>query len=216
MWKREIRRRRRRSRRASGSSARWLSIYQSAFWAGFMDFGSRSKRSHHARFADASFDSPCCQHASPCRGDQKGKAASRRLVYDRSTTSVFREGIRAMMITDVRAHHIRIPYDAGVASFKQGASSIAALEIVVVEVVDRHRPDRLGRRVQLRLPEDDLRRHRRDDRAAGPRPASARCRRHPRLHGAASSATCICSGATASRCLRSPGSTSRCGISPRG
>jgi L-alanine-DL-glutamate epimerase-like enolase superfamily enzyme len=39
-----------------------------------------------------------------------------------------------MLITNVRAHHIRIPYDAGVASFKQGASSIAALEIVMVEV----------------------------------------------------------------------------------
>jgi L-alanine-DL-glutamate epimerase-like enolase superfamily enzyme len=39
-----------------------------------------------------------------------------------------------MRITDVRAHHVRIPYDAGVASFKQGASAIAALDIVLVEV----------------------------------------------------------------------------------
>ncbi|WP_291870052.1 mandelate racemase/muconate lactonizing enzyme family protein [Bradyrhizobium sp.] len=39
-----------------------------------------------------------------------------------------------MLITDVRAHHIRIPYDAGAGSFKQGASAIAALDIVVVEV----------------------------------------------------------------------------------
>jgi L-alanine-DL-glutamate epimerase-like enolase superfamily enzyme len=39
-----------------------------------------------------------------------------------------------MLITDVRAHHIQIPYDAGVASFKQGASAIAALDIVLVEV----------------------------------------------------------------------------------
>ena len=39
-----------------------------------------------------------------------------------------------MLITNVRAHHIRIPYDAGVASFRQGASAIAALEIVMVEV----------------------------------------------------------------------------------
>jgi L-alanine-DL-glutamate epimerase-like enolase superfamily enzyme len=39
-----------------------------------------------------------------------------------------------MLITDVRAHHIRIPYDAGVASFRQGASAISALEIVLVEV----------------------------------------------------------------------------------
>src|SRR5258707_12544404 len=39
-----------------------------------------------------------------------------------------------MLITNVRAHHIRIPYDAGVASFRQGASAISALEIVMVEV----------------------------------------------------------------------------------
>jgi L-alanine-DL-glutamate epimerase-like enolase superfamily enzyme len=39
-----------------------------------------------------------------------------------------------MLITNVRAHHVRIPYDAGVASFKQGASAIAAVDIVVVEV----------------------------------------------------------------------------------
>jgi L-alanine-DL-glutamate epimerase-like enolase superfamily enzyme len=39
-----------------------------------------------------------------------------------------------MLITNVRAHYVRIPYDAGVASFKQGASAIAALDIVVVEI----------------------------------------------------------------------------------
>jgi L-alanine-DL-glutamate epimerase-like enolase superfamily enzyme len=39
-----------------------------------------------------------------------------------------------MLITNVRAHHIRIPYDAGVASFRQGASAIAALEMILVEV----------------------------------------------------------------------------------
>src|ERR1700716_3219668 len=39
-----------------------------------------------------------------------------------------------MLITNVKAHHVRIPYDAGVASFKQGASAIAALDIVIVEV----------------------------------------------------------------------------------
>src|SRR3982750_396249 len=39
-----------------------------------------------------------------------------------------------MLITNVRAHHIRIPYDSGVASFRQGASAISALEIVLVEV----------------------------------------------------------------------------------
>ena len=39
-----------------------------------------------------------------------------------------------MKITNVRAHHIRIPYDAGVASFRQGASAISALDVVIVEV----------------------------------------------------------------------------------
>jgi L-alanine-DL-glutamate epimerase-like enolase superfamily enzyme len=39
-----------------------------------------------------------------------------------------------MKITNIRAHHVRIPYDAGVASFRQGASSIAALDIVLTEV----------------------------------------------------------------------------------
>lgn len=39
-----------------------------------------------------------------------------------------------MRITDVKAHHIRIPYDAGAASFKQGASAIAAVDIVLVEL----------------------------------------------------------------------------------
>jgi L-alanine-DL-glutamate epimerase-like enolase superfamily enzyme len=39
-----------------------------------------------------------------------------------------------MLITNVRAHHVRIPFDAGVASFKQGASEIAAVDIVLVEV----------------------------------------------------------------------------------
>lgn len=39
-----------------------------------------------------------------------------------------------MEITDVRAHHISIPYDAGVASFRQGASAISALDMVLVEV----------------------------------------------------------------------------------
>jgi L-alanine-DL-glutamate epimerase-like enolase superfamily enzyme len=39
-----------------------------------------------------------------------------------------------MLITNVRAHHISIPYDAGVASFKEGASAIAAVDIVLAEV----------------------------------------------------------------------------------
>jgi L-alanine-DL-glutamate epimerase-like enolase superfamily enzyme len=39
-----------------------------------------------------------------------------------------------MIIDKIVPHHIRIPYDAGVASFKQGASSIATIEIVLIEV----------------------------------------------------------------------------------
>src|ERR1700736_3061640 len=43
-------------------------------------------------------------------------------------------GVGLMLITNVRAHHVRIPYDAGVASFRQGASAIAALDMIIVEV----------------------------------------------------------------------------------
>jgi len=39
-----------------------------------------------------------------------------------------------MQITNVRAHHLRIPYDAGPASFRQGASAISALDMVLIEV----------------------------------------------------------------------------------
>jgi L-alanine-DL-glutamate epimerase-like enolase superfamily enzyme len=39
-----------------------------------------------------------------------------------------------MLITDVKAHHVRIPFDAGAASFRQGASAIAALDMIIVEV----------------------------------------------------------------------------------
>ena len=39
-----------------------------------------------------------------------------------------------MLITNVRAHHIRIPYDSGVASFRHGVSATAAIDIVLVEV----------------------------------------------------------------------------------
>jgi L-alanine-DL-glutamate epimerase-like enolase superfamily enzyme len=39
-----------------------------------------------------------------------------------------------MKITNVRAHHLRIPYDAGPAAFRQGAAAISALDMVVVEV----------------------------------------------------------------------------------
>ena len=39
-----------------------------------------------------------------------------------------------MLITNVRAHHLRIPYDAGPASFKQGASAISAIDIALIEV----------------------------------------------------------------------------------
>jgi len=39
-----------------------------------------------------------------------------------------------MQITNVRAHHLRIPYDAGPASFRHGTSGNAALDSVVVEV----------------------------------------------------------------------------------
>jgi L-alanine-DL-glutamate epimerase-like enolase superfamily enzyme len=39
-----------------------------------------------------------------------------------------------MLITEVKPHHIRIPYDAGVASFRHGISATATIDIVLVEV----------------------------------------------------------------------------------
>src|ERR1700726_487479 len=58
MWKREIPATPAISSRVK-ASARWLSMNQSAFWAGFMDDGLHSKRAHHGRFALASFDRSC-------------------------------------------------------------------------------------------------------------------------------------------------------------
>ena len=88
-----------------------------------------------------------------------------------------------MLITDVRAHHIRIPYDAGVASFKQGASAISALDIVLVEVSTDAGLTGWGDAFGYVCPRTTVDRHRRDDRAAGARPRSAGCRRHSRFHG---------------------------------
>src|SRR6266702_3994472 len=64
MWKREIPTTPAISSRVS-SPARWLSINQSAFWAGFMDLGLHSKPAHYDRLPRAAFDSPCSR--SPFR-----------------------------------------------------------------------------------------------------------------------------------------------------
>src|SRR5664279_1147172 len=58
MWKREIPPTPAISSSVSGL-ARWLSINQSAFWAGFMHLGLHSKRRHCDPSARAAFDSPC-------------------------------------------------------------------------------------------------------------------------------------------------------------
>src|SRR5260370_7421357 len=39
-----------------------------------------------------------------------------------------------MLVTDVKAHHVRIPFDAGVASFRQGGSVIGGRDWVIGEV----------------------------------------------------------------------------------
>src|SRR5260370_2568189 len=62
MWKREIPPIAEISSRVN-SSARWLSIYQSAFWAGFMDHSLHSKPAHYDLLPRASFDSPCSRRA---------------------------------------------------------------------------------------------------------------------------------------------------------
>src|SRR5947199_6004084 len=70
MWKREIPATPAISSRVS-SSARWLSINQSAFWAGFMDHGLHSKPAHYDRLPRAPFDSPCSR--SPFRETGTGR-----------------------------------------------------------------------------------------------------------------------------------------------
>src|ERR1700754_1828662 len=125
MWKRETPATPAMSSSVNGPS-RWLSIYQSAFWAGFMTNSFPAKRRQYGRFSPASFDRPCCHGSSGNRNLFRAHS----LLYSQGDG---RQG-NDMKITDVRAHHIRIPYDAGVASFRQGASAIAALDIVLVEV----------------------------------------------------------------------------------
>jgi hypothetical protein len=61
MWKRETPPIAAISSSVSGP-ARWLSMYQSAFWAGFMADSFPSKRRHLERLRRASFDSPCSLH----------------------------------------------------------------------------------------------------------------------------------------------------------
>ena len=73
-----------------------------------------------------------------------------------------------MLIRDIRAHHIRIPYDAGVASFRQGASAIAALDMVIIEVATDSGLTGWGDGFGYVCPKT-TRCHRGDDRAAGPR-----------------------------------------------
>src|SRR3982074_3461376 len=67
MWKREIPATPEISSRVN-ASARWLSINQSAFWAGFMDDSLCSKPLHYDRLADGSFDSPCSVRRKELRG----------------------------------------------------------------------------------------------------------------------------------------------------
>ncbi len=78
-----------------------------------------------------------------------------------------------MLITNVQAHHIRIPYDAGVANFRQGASAIASLEIVIVEVSTDAGLTGWGDAFSYVCPTYDGGSHQRDDCAAGPRAAGS-------------------------------------------
>ena len=100
MWKRETPATPR-SRRGSTRSARWLSINQSAFWAGFMDDGFRSKPVHHDRFARAAFDSPCCrQRCETGTGARDASSALRKLAAKASLATASQSCI-------LRLHSIR-------------------------------------------------------------------------------------------------------------
>src|SRR6266542_2812492 len=57
-WKRETPATPATSSSVSGP-ARWLSMYQSAFWAGFMTDSFPTKRSDYDRLRRVSFDNPC-------------------------------------------------------------------------------------------------------------------------------------------------------------
>ena len=118
-----------------------------------------------------------------------------------------------MLITNVRAHHIRIPYDAGVASFKQGASAIAALEIVMVEVSTDAGITGWGDAFAYVCPRTTCTAI--EEMIA---PQAQGLKSLTRLafppSWNRSSATCICSAAMASRCSRYRRSISRCGTLP--
>jgi hypothetical protein len=90
MWKREIPAMDETSSRVN-ASARWVSINQSAFWAGFMDDDPHSKRPDYDLFARASFDSPCsCSKLESllCPGRDAGLFALLRRTATVPTTGV--------------------------------------------------------------------------------------------------------------------------------
>src|SRR6201999_4413756 len=85
MWKRETPATFEISSSVSGS-ARWLSICQSAFCAGFIDHGLPLKRGDDARFAASAFDSPCAHRARTATGrslPHRGKNSSKVLLLTR-------------------------------------------------------------------------------------------------------------------------------------
>lgn len=59
-----------------------------------------------------------------------------------------------MKITKIAAHRLRIPYDAGPASFKQGASAIAAIDMVLLELSTDFGPGLLATLHLLSLRDD--------------------------------------------------------------
>ena len=177
-------------------SARWLSMYQSAFWAGFMTDSFPAKQPHYDADAHALHLTVLALRFLPLT------------MYSQTRL----EG--TMLITNVRAHHIRIPYDAGVASFRQGAVCHLGAGNRHGRGLHRCRHHRLGRCLCLCLPADNIHRHRGNDRAAGA--AAWRSPMRPAFPPSwnRSSATCICSAATASPCSRYRRSISRCGTLP--
>jgi hypothetical protein len=78
MWKRETPPIAATSSSVSGS-ARWLSINQSAFWAGFINDGLRSKHAHGDRFARPAFDSPCAHAGGTWQRKWQASAALRKM-----------------------------------------------------------------------------------------------------------------------------------------
>jgi hypothetical protein len=111
MWKREIPATPAIWSRVS-SSARWLSINQSAFWAGFIDHGLHSKPAHYDRLPRAAFDNPCSRFAVSRNWNRtNGAAFSPSSWESAATASLATSGKRPPLSAKFHRLHVQV-FDA--------------------------------------------------------------------------------------------------------